>query len=45
MFSHPKPLVVKYPVAPRETFAFMLREDFYMCGVAVGKANLAHLVS
>jgi hypothetical protein len=28
----------------RDEFAFLKRSDFYMCGVAVGKANLCYLV-
>ncbi len=45
MFRAPSPMIVRDSLVPREAYAFLRREDFYMCGVSVDKANLCHLVS
>ena len=44
MFRAPSPMIVRDSLVPREAYAFLRREDFYMCGVSVDQANLCHLV-
>ena len=45
LYRPPFPMIVSKPMVPRDVYAFMRREHFYICGVAVGKANLCHLVN
>jgi hypothetical protein len=45
LFSRPSPLIVQKPLIPRDSIAFLRREDFFICGVSIGAANMADLVS